>query len=99
MKNENLDMKIKEIKKFFQSPDFMLEEEFLLEFNSSGELTIKGCDDIKEYGDDCILLVAEEFIISVKGQDLYIKQFSLKSTIICGQIESINFTKSKKENL
>ena len=93
LKNEREKLKLKEIRKLFQNSDFLLEEEFHLEFNSNGELSIKGCDDIKEYCEDNVLLLAGEFIVTVKGTGLYLKQFSEKSTVIDGLIESINFIK------
>ena len=71
----------------------MLPEEFLMEFNSQGELTVKGCVDVNEYISENILLVSEIYYINVKGNNLYLKQFSEKDTVICGTIESINFIK------
>ncbi len=91
MKRDKQKSALKEIKNFFNSPEFMTEEEFLLEFNSEGELTARGCKDVKEYTEENVLLISEDYYINVGGKNLIMKQFSLKNTVIGGLIENINF--------
>ncbi len=84
---------VKKIERFFNSPELMLPEKFLLEFNSLGELAVKGCVDVNEYFTENILLTSEIYYINIKGKDLFMKQFSEKDTVIGGIVESINFIK------
>lgn len=93
MKSNKHKSAVKKIERFFNSPELMLPEKFLLEFNSLGELAVKGCVDVNEYFTENILLTSEIYYINVKGKELFMKQFSEKDTVIGGIVESINFIK------
>lgn len=97
MKKDKRKSAIKEIKSFFNNPEFMLDEKFLLEFNSEGVISVRGCEDIKHYTDENILIVSEKHYISVSGNDLYMKEFSKNDSVIDGEIESINFIRRRGE--
>lgn len=66
---------------------------FLLEFNSEGELSLKGCSDIGNFSDETVLLVSKPYYINVKGRALQIKIFSKQDTVIAGTVENIGIVR------
>ncbi len=78
---------------FMKDAELDTDDRFLLEFDSSGALFIKGCREIVGYEEEGLLLDCVQFFVNVKGKDLQLERFSKKGTLVSGQVESISFMK------
>lgn len=91
--NKTLTTAVKKFRTVMRGAEIDIEESFLMEMNSFGELSVKGCKDINGYDTENIMLVSDEYFLSVKGEGLQIKNYSPVDTVICGKIENIGFMK------
>lgn len=73
-------------------------EEFSAELNEYGELTVSGCNEILKYTEDNITLKSKVFYLDIYGKDIFLKIFSVKKSVIGGEINDIKLLKAGVEN-
>lgn len=66
-------------------------DSFLMEMADDGALTVKGCHELLTYSENCVDLLTDRFLLSLRGKDLIIETFSENLTSVKGTIESIIF--------
>lgn len=93
MKNKVIKNISSSVSSFIHSSELDTDDRFLLEFNSEGALSVKGCREILGYSEDELLMECDSYYINVKGKDLLLSKFSRNETSVCGQLENISFVK------
>ena len=66
-------------------------ESFLMQMNSSGELTFKGCTDIMEFTQSDITLNCSYGIVNIIGLQLMVPKYSSDETTVSGKIAELHF--------
>gem|GEM_PF-4323855 len=66
-------------------------ESFLLQMNSSGELSVKGAEHISLCTEKEVEIDCEYMSVDVRGDNLSVKLFSSEETVISGKIGGISF--------
>lgn len=93
MKNKMKNSVFRYFRMVMNDAELDADEPFQLEVNSLGEITVKGCKDIRGYSENEIMLVTDSFFITVKGKALQIKRFMRSLTVISGTADDISFIK------
>lgn len=96
MKRTIKEMKIKDlaqkaIREALRDLELDVKEQFFMEMNSEGEMSIRGMQEVEEYTEQYILLRGNGRYIEIKGNFLRLKVYSLRNTGIIGEIDSISF--------
>lgn len=66
-------------------------ESFLLQMNSSKELTVKGCKSVCSCTPDEIILKHRYGTMFIHGEDMKIPVYSEYETVISGKVYTLNF--------
>ncbi|MCH5198334.1 MAG: YabP/YqfC family sporulation protein [Oscillospiraceae bacterium] len=66
-------------------------ESFLLQLNSSGDMSIKGAQHISLCSENEIGIDCSYMSVDIRGSDLSVKLFSEEETIVAGKIDGISF--------
>lgn len=66
-------------------------ESFLLQIDSSGELSVKGVKRISLCEENEVSLDCRYMSVSVRGKRLFVRLFSEEETTVSGEIENISF--------
>lgn len=66
-------------------------ESFLLQLNSSGELSVKGAKHISLCTENEVQIDCRYFSVDIRGTYLSVKLFSEEETVVSGKIDGISF--------
>lgn len=73
-------------------------EDFSAELNEYGELTVSGCNEILKYTDDNITLKSRDYYLDIYGDNILLKMFSVKKSVIGGEISDVKLLKAGDKN-
>lgn len=71
------------------------EQQFLMEFNDAGELSVRGCQDLSVCNPDRILMKCRKRYIDVSGENLEVSIYSSALTSVTGKINEISILSLK----
>ena len=73
-------------------------EDFSAELNEYGELTVSGCNEILKYTDENITLKSRDYYLDIYGDNILLKMFSVKKSVIGGEISDVKLVKAGDKN-
>ena len=79
------------LREFLRRTQTDTDRKFRLEINSDGVLSLCGIKEVKSFDDDNILISCNNLITEIKGENMYISNFSDSEISVSGGISGINF--------
>ena len=79
------------LREFLRRTQTDTDRKFRLEINSDGVLSLCGIKEVKSFDDDNILISCDNLITEIKGENMYISNFSDSEISVSGEISGINF--------
>ncbi len=86
------------LKNFMSEAGMDVHEEFSAELNEYGELTVSGCNEIVKYTEDNLTLKSKDYYLDIYGDNICLKIFSVKKSVICGDINDVKLLKAGVKN-
>ncbi len=71
--------------------DLPVTDSFLLEMADDGVLRITGCRGIRRYTPEEISVSTDRFLLTVRGEGLFLKSYSETDAAVNGKIETLVF--------
>ena len=75
--------------------DLPVTDSFLLEMADDGVLRITGCRGIALYTPEEIAVSTDRFLLTVRGENLFLKSYSETDAAVNGKIESLDFGRER----
>lgn len=86
------------LKNFMSEAGMDVHEDFFAELNEYGELTVSGCNEIINYTEDNITLKSEKYFLDIYGKHIFLKVFSVKKSVVGGEINDVKLLKAGVNN-
>ena len=75
--------------------DLPVTDSFLLEMADDGVLRITGCRGIELYTPEEITVSTDRFLLTVRGENLFLKSYSETDAAVNGRIETLAFGRER----